>query len=84
MRESARATLPVIIISGDADVQDAIEAMHMKVVDFLLKPVDMSRLSNLVRNEIGTAPEPKAPPPEVRPRPAKAKTKAKVIALKSA
>ncbi|MNT95119.1 hypothetical protein D3C72_2369360 [compost metagenome] len=56
----------------------------MKVVDFLLKPVDMSRLSNLVRNEIGTAPEPKAPPPEVRPRPAKAKTKAKVIALKSA
>lgn len=84
VRQSARASLPVIIISGDADVQDAIEAMHMKVVDFLLKPVDQGRLVNLVRNELGTPPQPKAPPPLVRPRPAKAKAKAKVIALKSA
>ncbi len=84
VRQSARASLPVIIISGDADVQDAIEAMHMKVVDFLLKPVDQGRLVNLVRNELGAPPQPKAPPPQVRPRPAKAKAKAKVIALKSA
>src|SRR5690606_3706474 len=84
VRQSARASLPVIIISGDADVQDAIEAMHMKVVDFLLKPVDMRRLAKLVRNELGTPPVPKAAVTEVRPRSAKAKTKAKVIALKSA
>jgi DNA-binding NtrC family response regulator len=84
VRQSARATLPVIIVSGNADVQDAIEAMHMKVVDFLLKPVDMSRLVNLVRNELGAPPQPQTPPPRVRPRPAKPKTKAKVVALKSA
>ncbi|MCY1308675.1 hypothetical protein D9M70_587040 [compost metagenome] len=84
MRQSARASLPVIIVSGDADVQDAIEAMHMKVVDFLLKPVDMSRLVNLVRNELGAPPQPQTPPPRVRPRPAKPKAKAKVVALKSA
>ncbi len=84
VRQSARASLPVMIVTGNADVQDAIEAMHMKVVDFLLKPVDMSRLVNLVRNELGAPPEPKAPPPQVRPRQAKTKAKAKVIALKSA
>jgi DNA-binding NtrC family response regulator len=86
IRQSARPSLPVIIVSGDADVQDAIEAMHMKVVDFLLKPVDMSRLTNLVRNELGTPPQPKAPPPppRVRPRPEKPKAKAKIVALKSA
>ncbi|MNO06944.1 hypothetical protein D3C81_2289380 [compost metagenome] len=60
--------------------------MHMRVVDFLLKPVDLSRLTNLVRNELGTPPQPKAPPPppRVRPRPEKPKAKAKIVALKSA
>jgi len=78
VRQSARASLPVIITSssGDADVQDAIEAMHMKVVDFLLKPVDITRLVTLVRNELGTPPS----KPPVRARQAKAE----VLALKSA
>ncbi|BAU72110.1 response regulator [Metapseudomonas furukawaii] len=84
VRQSAQPSLPVIIISGDADVQDAIEAMHMRVVDFLLKPVDTSRLVNLARNELGTPPAPKAPPARVRPRPEKPKAKAKVVTLKSA
>ncbi|MBT8769254.1 response regulator [Pseudomonas sp. DB1] len=83
VRQSARASLPVVIISAHADVEDAIEAMHMKVVDFLLKPVDVNRLVNLADIEFGAPPEPpKAPPPPVRPRQTKAK--AKVIALKSA
>ena len=83
VRQSARASLPVVIISDHADVEDAIEAMHMKVVDFLLKPVDVSRLANIADIELGAPPEPpKAPPPPVRPRQAKAK--AKVIALKRA
>ncbi|BBP80896.1 MULTISPECIES: response regulator [unclassified Pseudomonas] len=76
VRQSARASLPVIITSGDADVQDAIEAMHMKVVDFLLKPVDITRLVTLVRNELGTPPS----KPPVRARQAKAE----VLTLKSA
>ncbi|WP_263143771.1 response regulator [Pseudomonas sp. RIT-PI-AD] len=56
VRRSARATLPVIILSGDAAVEDAIEAMHMKVVDFLLEPVDPSVLVTLIRNELGVPP----------------------------
>ena len=53
VRESARAALPVIIVSGDADVKDAIEAMHLHVVDFLLKPIDSEKLLELVKHELG-------------------------------
>ncbi|ROL73213.1 response regulator [Pseudomonas chlororaphis] len=56
VRESERAALPIIIISGDADVRDAIEAMHLSVVDFLLKPVDTSKLLALVKHELGVVP----------------------------
>ncbi|WP_175653423.1 response regulator [Pseudomonas sp. Marseille-P9899] len=53
VRESEWAALPIIIISGDADVQDAITAMHLSVVDFLLKPIDVDKLMELVRRELG-------------------------------
>jgi DNA-binding NtrC family response regulator len=53
VRESERAALPIIIISGDADVRDAIDAMHLSVVDFLLKPIDANELLVLVRHELG-------------------------------
>jgi DNA-binding NtrC family response regulator len=53
VRESARAALPIIIVSGDADVKDAIEAMHLHVVDFLLKPIDSGKLLELVKHELG-------------------------------
>ncbi|WP_460053912.1 response regulator [Pseudomonas sp. S2_D06] len=53
VRESVRAALPIIIVSGDADVKDAIAAMHMSVVDFLLKPIDASHLVTLVKRELG-------------------------------
>jgi len=53
VRESVRAALPVIIISGDADIKDAIAAMHLHVVDFLLKPIDASDLLVLVKRELG-------------------------------
>ncbi|KAB0497466.1 response regulator [Pseudomonas vancouverensis] len=53
IRESVRAALPIIIVSGDADVKDAIAAMHMSVVDFLLKPIDASHLLALVKRELG-------------------------------
>ena len=53
VRESVRAELPIIIVSGEADVKDAIAAMHMSVVDFLLKPIDTGKLLELVRHELG-------------------------------
>ncbi|MCO7573259.1 response regulator [Pseudomonas chlororaphis] len=53
VRESERAALPIIIISGDADVRDAIAAMHLSVVDFLLKPIDTGKLLALVKHELG-------------------------------
>jgi two-component system, OmpR family, response regulator len=53
IRESERAALPIIIVSGDADVPDAIAAMHLSVVDFLLKPIDTEHLLMLVKRELG-------------------------------
>jgi DNA-binding NtrC family response regulator len=53
VRESVRAALPIIIVSGDADVEDAIAAMHLSVVDFLLKPIDADNLLTLVKRELG-------------------------------
>lgn len=53
LRSSERAALPIIIISGDAQVKDAIEAMHLSVVDFLLKPIDAYQLLRLARQELG-------------------------------
>ncbi|KQN44424.1 response regulator [Pseudomonas sp. Leaf48] len=53
VRESVRAALPIIIVSGDADVEDAIAAMHLSVVDFLLKPIDGDKLLELVKHELG-------------------------------
>ncbi|WP_442111706.1 response regulator [Pseudomonas sp. NUPR-001] len=53
IRESDKAALPIIIVSGDADVPDAIAAMHLSVVDFLLKPIDTEKLMGLVRKELG-------------------------------
>ena len=52
VRESPSAALPVIIMSGDAGVRDAIEAMHLSVVDFLLKPIDTDQLLALIRHEL--------------------------------
>ncbi|MGE1174595.1 MULTISPECIES: response regulator [unclassified Pseudomonas] len=56
VRESERAALPIIIVSGDASVKDAIAAMHLSVVDFLLKPIDTAKLLGLVKHELGIEP----------------------------
>ncbi len=53
IRESERASLPIIIVSGDADVRDAIDAMHLSVVDFLLKPIVTKQFVRLVKRELG-------------------------------
>ncbi|WP_249746197.1 response regulator [Pseudomonas entomophila] len=52
IRESERAALSIIVVSGDTDVKEAVDVMHLGVVDFLLKPVDMNRLMELVKKEL--------------------------------
>ncbi|MCV9919686.1 response regulator [Pseudomonas sp. BT-42-2] len=52
IRESERAALSIIVVSGDTDVKEAVDVMHLGVVDFLLKPVDLARLLELVRKEL--------------------------------
>lgn len=53
IRESERAALSIIVVSGDTDVKEAVNVMHLGVVDFLLKPVDLGKLLALVRKELG-------------------------------
>lgn len=53
IRASERAALPIIIMSGEAGVKDAIEAMHLSVVDFLLKPIDVDQMLLIARRELG-------------------------------
>ena len=38
-------TLPVIILTGHGDLQDALAGIRLKIVDFLQKPVDVEQLS---------------------------------------
>lgn len=52
IRESERAALSIIVVSGDTDVEEAVDVMHLGVVDFLLKPVDLDRLLELVKKEL--------------------------------
>ena len=52
IRASERAALSIIVVSGDTDVEEAVDVMHLGVVDFLLKPVDLGKLLELVRKEL--------------------------------
>ncbi len=52
VRESERAALSIIVVSGDTDVKEAVDVMHLGVVDFLLKPVDLGKLLGLVKKEL--------------------------------
>lgn len=49
VHRSRWAALPIIVVSGDTDVEEAVDVMHLGVVDFLLKPVDLDRLMGQVR-----------------------------------
>lgn len=53
VRESSRAALPIIVMSGDAEAPDVIDAMHLSVVDFLLKPIDSAKLVKMIKQELG-------------------------------
>ncbi|PVZ29278.1 response regulator [Pseudomonas sp. CC120222-01a] len=52
VRASEKAALSIIVVSGDTDVKEAVDVMHLGVVDFLLKPVDLGKLLGLVKKEL--------------------------------
>ncbi|MDM8350318.1 response regulator [Pseudomonas sp. sp1636] len=53
VRDSEYGQIPVIVVSADAGVGDAIEAMRLQVADFFLKPFDLSLLLQALRGELG-------------------------------
>ena len=55
-----KLAIPVIVISGHADVPAAIGAMKMGLVDFLIKPVDPAIVVDKIQNMLRTAAEGKA------------------------
>ncbi|MFJ4049635.1 response regulator [Pseudomonas hunanensis] len=51
MREhTARQHLPVIVVSGQAELDDVSELLHLQVVDFFRKPLYHARLLNTLEN----------------------------------
>ena len=53
----SRETLPIVFISGDADVQMSVSAMKEGAVDFLTKPIDHHHLLRAVGAALGRAEE---------------------------
>jgi len=47
-------TVPVIILTGHGTIESAVQAMHDGAYDFLTKPVDLDRLSLLVKRALAT------------------------------
>lgn len=57
--------LPFLLITAYTDVQDAVQAMKLGVVDYLAKPVDLDELVTTVREVLGlrgSGPKPNVPP----------------------
>jgi len=46
--ESAEASTEVVLITGHASVDSAVEALRLGVTDFLLKPIDVERLRRIL------------------------------------
>jgi DNA-binding NtrC family response regulator len=51
--KSESLAVPVIVLTGHGTVKDAVEAMRNGAWDFLTKPVDIDRLSILVKRALG-------------------------------
>jgi len=48
VRTSPRADLPIVVVSGESEVSEAVRAMHLGVVDFLEKPLHAKKLAGLL------------------------------------
>jgi len=48
------ATMPVIILTGHGTIESAVQAMHDGAYDFLTKPVNLDRLSLLVKRALAS------------------------------
>ena len=47
-------SLPIIVLTADSEVNDAVEAMKLGAYDYLTKPVDWERLKIVIRNALLT------------------------------
>src|SRR6201746_2574672 len=65
-------TMPVIMMSGHATIDTAVEATKIGALNFLEKPIALQKLLKAVEQGLarGTAPAPVAPPPVKPPAPA--------------
>jgi DNA-binding NtrC family response regulator len=52
---------PVIVMSGSAEIHDAVRAMRAGARDFLIKPIEAKQLEEALANVLGAAPS-EAPP----------------------
>ncbi|MDX9978733.1 MAG: sigma-54 dependent transcriptional regulator [Lentisphaeria bacterium] len=62
-------SLPVLLVTGYADVRDAVEAMRDGALDYIEKPIDLDELLCLVDRILGIGAR-SAPPVELPPLPA--------------
>ena len=44
--------LPIIVLSGQANARDVIEAMRLNVLDFMVKPLDPGYFLDLLRRHL--------------------------------
>jgi DNA-binding NtrC family response regulator len=63
-----RPTTPVIVMSGSAEVHDAVRAMRAGARDFLIKPIETRALEEALANVLGGAAATPEPVPMTDPR----------------
>ena len=79
---AGRLTMPVIMMSGHATIDTAVEATRIGAVDFLEKPITMQRLLQSVETGLGRLVSQTAPP-AAGPAPAPAQPERSAVAVSS-
>lgn len=55
--------MPVVMMSGHASIETAVEATRIGAVDFLEKPISLAKLTKTISAALAVAVKPSAPPP---------------------